>query len=545
MNPTIDPELLFYLGQSYQLWSDFEKAIVYYEKYRNSIDDNDKKQQKYIAKKIEECQTGILLVSTPVRVWVDNLGDSINSKYSEFSPVISADNKVLFYTARKPDSKGGKIDRSGKYYEDIYYSVRDFEEDWHAGKNIGAPINTESHDATVGIAPDGKSVFTYQGINAKNGDILITRQLDDGTWETPMPIGEGVNSKYHESSASLSFDEQTLFYVSNKPDGYGQHDIYVSQWDVDKKEWKAGKNLGPIINTEYEEKGVFYHSDSRTLYFSSDGHKNMGGLDVFKTFCDEKTDSWSTPENLGHPVNTPDDDIYLVVTGNTRYAYYSSGRPGGYGEKDIYKITFLGPAKNPVIATLENEAIAFKHSKADLKPLSIDEPKILLSVQLIDAEEEEGIPGQVFIVDSETKDTVTIETQPDGSFATLLDPDKAYSVGAVGDGFQFTSKSLTRELSRDAYQELEFVLLPLNIDQPKILLSGQIMGKEGEGGFPGTIIIIDPASSDTLNVIDTKDDGSFSVLLDVDKDYSVGAVSEGFQFKSQSLRTDLNMNGYI
>lgn len=155
--------------------------------------------------------TGIELKENPIRVWVDNLGDSINSEYPEFSPVISADNKVLFYTARRPDSEGQKKDRLGNYYEDIYYAVRQSGEEWSAGINIGPPINTDSHDATVGAAPDGKSLLTYQGISYKNGDILIAKQLDDGTWSVPMSIGIGINSKHHESSATLSFDEKTIF----------------------------------------------------------------------------------------------------------------------------------------------------------------------------------------------------------------------------------------------------------------------------------------------------------------------------------------------
>lgn len=458
VNPEIDPELDFYLGQSYQLWGEFEKAIGYYEKYKLTLDPNDTEQLFYLDKKIKESKTGIQLMENPVRVWIDNLGDSINSKYSEFSPVISADNKVLFYTARRPDSYGGKTDNTGKYFEDIYYSRREFAEEWQAAKNIGEPINTISHDATVGIAPDGRSLFTYQGISAKDGDILITRQLDDGTWEKPESIGNGINSKHHESSASISFDEQTLFFVSNKPGGFGQHDIYIAHWNEKSEKWGDVENLGDVINTKFEEKGVFYHNDSKTLYFSSDGHDNMGGLDVFKTVYNEETEVWSKPENLGHPINTPDDDIYFVVTGNSRYAYYSSWRPDGFGEKDIYKITFLGAPKKPEVMELSNEILAFTHARNELPSINKTKKKFLLSGQLkVDGE---PVPGEITVRDVKTNEVITqLETLPDGSYATLLEPDQEVEVSASADGFQFAKKTLMTDLDMTAYQDLDFELV--------------------------------------------------------------------------------------
>lgn len=466
VNPELDVDLKFYLAQAHQLCGNFETAIEFYQLYQTLIPANDKKQHRYIAKKIMESRTAIELTQSPVRVWVDNLGDSINSEYSEFSPVISADNKVLFYTARRPDSKGQKKDRLGKYYEDIYYSVRHSEEEWSAAHNIGDPINTESHDATVGVAPDGKSILTYQGISAKNGDILITRQLEDGTWEQPHSIGVGINSKHHESSATLSFDEKTLFFVSDQPGGYGQHDIYVSNWDEEKQEWGLAENLGPKINTMFEEVGVFFHANTKTLYFSSDGHRNMGGLDVFKSVYDPETNEWSEPENIGHPINTPDDDIYFVVTGNGRYAYYSSNRPGGYGEKDIYKITFLGPKKNPDLPEIKTYTPEPLETTTKFKTIKTAEPNFLLTGKIIDGQTLEGIQGQVYIVNAQTNQKIKVlESHPDGSFSALLVPGQQYALTAAGKHYTIASQTLTTEVdfeNREA--NMDFVLYPPSAD---------------------------------------------------------------------------------
>lgn len=466
VNPDLDVDLKFYLAQAHQLAGNFETAISFYKIYQSTIPANDKKQHRYIAKKIMESRTAIELVSKPVRVWVDNLGDSINSEYSEFSPVISADNRMLYYTARRPDSKGQKTDRLGKYYEDIYYAERGSEEDWSSAKNLGDPVNTESHDATVGVAPDGKSILTYQGISAKNGDILITRQLPDGSWEKPHSIGVAVNSKHHESSATLSFDEKTLFFVSDQPGGYGQHDIYVSTWNEEKQEWGRGENLGGEINTIFEEMGVFFHADSKTLYFSSDGHNNMGGLDVFKSVYNPETQEWSAPENLGHPINTPDDDIYFVVTGNGRYAYYSSNRPGGYGEKDIYKITFLGPKKAPNLPPLITDIEVEIEEKSTLPRLKPTAPTCLLTGKIRDGNTNEGIPGQLYIVNATTNQIVTqVETHPDGSYAAVLEPGQQYALTAAGKYFNISSKTLGVEADMANKElNLDFALFQPNMD---------------------------------------------------------------------------------
>lgn len=466
VNPYLDKDLKLYLAQAYQINGDFETAITFYKTYQNELPINDKKQHKYVAKKITESRTGIALMKEPVRVWIDNLGDSINSPYAEFSPVISADNRVMFYTARKPDSYGQKKDRLGNYYEDIYYAIRNNNGDWSQGINIGPPVNTESHDATVGVAPDGKSILTYQGISSKNGDILITKQREDGTWEIPQSIGIGINTKHHESSATLSFDEKTLFFVSDQPGGYGQHDIYISNWNDDKKEWDLAENLGPTINTNFEELGVFFHADSKTLYFSSDGHNNMGGLDIFKSVYDQETKAWSEPQNLGYPINTPDDDIYFVVSGNGRYAYYSSNRTGGHGEKDIYKITFLGPKKEAASPLLVSHEPLEKQTKNATKKLESKSNTFLLSGQIVDGDSKEGLMGSVFVINANTNERIErLTTHFDGSFSILLTPGENYALTAAGSKYTLSSMTLNTDSSDvDREISIQFLLYPPSAD---------------------------------------------------------------------------------
>jgi outer membrane protein OmpA-like peptidoglycan-associated protein len=465
VNPEVDPNIRFYLAQAHQLAGNFEEAIALYREHKDLIKEGDQIQRNYINKKISECRTGQELKANPERVWIDNLGDSINTEYPEFSPVISADNRVLFYTARRPDSHAGQRDETGAYYEDIYYSERQYGEDWSGSVNIGQPINTESHDATVGLAPDGKSLLTYKGINSKNGDIFITRENEDGTWQEPVSIGESINTKYHESSASLSFDEKTLFFESDQPGGFGQHDLYVSYWDEEKKAWGPAINLGPTINTEFEEKGVFFHPDNRTLYFSSNGHNTMGGLDIFKTVRDPETGEWSKPENIGYPINTPDDDIYFVVTGDTRYAYYSSYREDGFGEKDIYKITFLGPKKDPLLANAEmvnSDAELLSSTPHTLVKEFEDVKLFVLKGTVVDGKTKVGISSSLSIIDSKTNEKLTdIITNSDGSYSVVLTPGVSYAITVSGSSYTIASKTLNSSKD-DANKEIvmNFELFP-------------------------------------------------------------------------------------
>jgi hypothetical protein len=224
----------------------------------------------------------------------------------------------------------------------------------------------------------------------------------------------------------LSFDEKTLFFESDQPGGFGQHDLYVSYWDEEKKTWGPAINLGPTINTEFEEKGVFFHPDNKTLYFSSNGHNTMGGLDIFKTVRDPETGEWSKPENIGYPINTPDDDIYFVVTGDERYAYYSSYREDGFGEKDIYKITFLGDKKDPLLAEadiLSSDSELFGSTKTTLASEFDDTKLFVLKGTVVDGKTKVGISTNLSVTNAKTNEKVTdIITNSDGTYSVILVP---------------------------------------------------------------------------------------------------------------------------
>lgn len=463
-DPADYPDVDFHLAQAYHLDGQWDKAIDLFKGYKETLTEADESQRFFINKKIRECRVGKELSNNPVRVWVDNLGPTVNSKYSDFGPVISADNRELFFTSRRPNGKDNSTDETGYNYEDIYSCDRAFGEDWNEAQNLGDPVNTKSHDATVGISPDGKSLITYHGVSRKNGNLLITKRADDGSWQKLADIGDNVNTEYHEEGATLSFDEKKLFFVSDKPGGYGGHDIYFSEWDEANQTWGESKNLGTVVNTEFDEKGVFFHPDNKTLYFSSEGHKTMGGLDIFKTVYDAETGDWSAPENIGYPINTPDDDVYYVVSGNERFAYYSSFREGGLGEKDIYQITFLGNEKEPIFANsglvngdIENDEQTPVTSNFNQKDL------IIVRGFVAELGSGKALNSIVTFRDANTNEVLyEVTPESDGSYMMMVESGKDYAVTSSYPGYTIASQNLSVR-SEDEGKEyvLNFEMSPL------------------------------------------------------------------------------------
>ena len=354
LDPTADARLHYLLGRALHLSAKWAAAIAEYQRAtpvgsntRNgdaqTLTPND------LLRRIEECRNGQKLMAHPTRVFIDNAGPELNSSASDYGPVVSADEATIFITSRRAGSTGGKKAPDGNgYFEDIYQSTWKGKA-WSPALNLGPPVNTDDHNATVGLAPDGQRMMVYAGTNG--GDLLETT-LGGSAWGKPRALGSRINTRSHESSASYSPDGRFLYFVSDRPEGgLGGADIYKVELDGKT----PAVNLGPTINTPYGEEGVFMHPDGKTMYFSSEGHNSMGGYDIFKSVFENG--KWSEPENLGWPINTPDDDVFFVTSASGRHGYYSSDRPGGLGAKDIYRITFLGPEKQPLLNE-ENQLLA-------------------------------------------------------------------------------------------------------------------------------------------------------------------------------------------
>jgi outer membrane protein OmpA-like peptidoglycan-associated protein/tetratricopeptide (TPR) repeat protein len=353
LDPNISTDILLLIGQAFQFGNDFDNAIAYYEKHKAKIKEDaivkktNKNTLKAILTEIDEriakCNNGKKYTNDPLEYSIKNLGKGVNSGHADYAPAVNKDETVMIFTSRREGGTGiGNVDKDLEYFEDIYIS--EFKDgEWQLAQNIGTSINTEYHDASIGLSADGKTLFLYKDENG--GDIYISNQKKDGTWSKPEPISSNINSSYSENSVSISPDEQTLFFTSDRPGGKGGIDVYMSKLDKQGK-WGKPTNMGAPINTSSDEDGPFIDYDGKTLYFSSRGHEGMGGYDIFVSEYDSAAKKWSEPVNIGYPINTPDEDIYFVKSGDRRFGYYASVKDGGIGEKDIYKVAIPDNLQN-------------------------------------------------------------------------------------------------------------------------------------------------------------------------------------------------------
>jgi len=337
LNPDVDIDAHYLLGRAYHFNLEWDKAIEEYSRCLGKKSEVNDAEVVTAHRRIEECKNGKELMKTPVKVNIDNLGTAINTQFEEYVPVISADESVLYFTSRRPNTTGGEEETGIEdYFEDIYFS--EFKSGkWTEAKNLGAPVNSNRHDATVNLSVDGQRLFVYRDASKVDADISEAR-LIGRYWTETKKLNSNINTKVQETSASFTPDEKSIYFVSNKPGGYGGKDIYVSRQSA-TGDWGPAENLGPPVNTEMDEDAVFMHPDGKTLFFCSNGHKTMGGFDIFKTVFDNG--NLSEPENIGYPINTPENDVSFVLSASGKHGYYASAREGSYGKRDIFLITFL------------------------------------------------------------------------------------------------------------------------------------------------------------------------------------------------------------
>jgi outer membrane protein OmpA-like peptidoglycan-associated protein len=345
----LEEDYFFLLAQAYHLDYRFDEAILAYDKFIHLSGKRDKRK-KEVERWIDMCMDAKSLISSPVQVDIQNLGSKVNSAKAEHTPVISADESVIIFNSNRKGSIGGMMNIFGQpdtvyghYFDDIYVSIN-INDNWLKPVKIGAGLNTPQHDDVVSISPDGQTLFIYRSDSMVYGNLFYC-ELMGYSWGPLHKLPAPINSKYWENSGSISSDGNTFYMSSNRPGatGDGDFDIYMIRRLPDGS-WAEPQNLGNMINTKYDEYAPFIHPDGKSLYFSSKGHNSMGGYDIFKsTLLNGK---WSIPVNLGHPINTPDDDVDFVLSGDGKRGYYSSARPGGSGEKDIYVINFNSEYKD-------------------------------------------------------------------------------------------------------------------------------------------------------------------------------------------------------
>ncbi len=423
------------LATAYHLDYQFDKAIEKYKAHESSLTPEQlAKEVKIINKRIEECKTAKEMVAHPVRVFVDDLGDMVNSAYPDYRPVVVPEENMLMYTSARENTTGGKRDDDSYYFEDIYVS---YYEDgrWTLPAN-SYDLNSNNHDATAGISSDGSILFVYK---SSGGNNLYASVLVDNTYVMPEKLDNKINAGLRQTSASLSFDKTTLYFTCQKDDGYGGLDIYTSQLDA-KDRWQDPVNIGAVINTPYDEEGVYISQDGKTLYFSSQGHNTMGGYDIFKS--EYKDGKWQQPVNLGYPINTPDNDVFFTIASSNQRGYYSSKKKDGFGGQDIYMITFLGASK-PLVLSKDRLISSYRMAASAPKLAPKIEQNTILEGVILDEVTLTPLQATIEITDNSKNEILASfeSNSTSGAYLISLKPGKNYGITVSKKDYLFHSEN--------------------------------------------------------------------------------------------------------
>ncbi len=328
-------ELLLYLGMAYMYTYKFDDAIKYFNEYKLKAK---AKNQDLVNHYLKNCETAKILVKNPVNVTIENLGKDINSKFPDYNPFVTKDQGTLYFTSGR-EANAKKIKSSQGYFtSDIYFS-KVKEGEWMKAKGIGNIINTAEDEQCVYVTPDGKNMIIYIDNELVFGDLFISSVIDDKKFTKPVPFNNPVNTEGLELEGCMSDDAEILIISSKREEGLGETDLYMVK-KLPNGSWALPINLGPNVNTPYKEAFPRYDEKNKILYFSSEGHDNMGGFDIFKSQFNSETQTFEKAVNMGYPINTPEDNMQFSLAGNKRDGYISANRKEGLGDLDIYKLIF-------------------------------------------------------------------------------------------------------------------------------------------------------------------------------------------------------------
>lgn len=333
-----NPKGDFLLGRAYQYGNRFDDALKAFDKYFNKVKKDDP-LLKDLALEVQHCINGKEVTKFPLDVTFQNLGKNVNSGYADYYPFITENEGFMVYNSKRPKNADALKLYNGQYENSIYISKVENGE-YSEAKLIGEPVCAgNSGEEIIGMSAKGDILVIYKASSKGQGKIYLSRLTPMGTYGKLEALPEVINETGEVISACINNDASSIYFASYKKDGFGGTDLYVCN-KLPTGKWSKALNMGPEINTKYDEDFPNLSPDGKTFYFSSKGHSSMGGYDIFKASFDEETRIFGKPLNLGYPVNTSYDDLNFRISKNGRYGYVASLRGGGLGDFDIYRVTF-------------------------------------------------------------------------------------------------------------------------------------------------------------------------------------------------------------
>ncbi len=433
IDPRYDPQLSYDLGKLYFQQGQYEEAVPYLEDFltipsrRKEIDH---KAEHYL----RSARFAMHAVKNPVPFDPQNLGPAINSKHDEYLPAITADEQTLIITRRGPSDK--KTRGRGNYREEDFYVSHKKNGEWTEAENLGPPINTPGNEGAQCISPDGQYLF-FTACDRPDGfgscDLYYSRRVGE-KWSPPRNMGEKVNSRGWDSQPSISADGRTLYFSSSRKGSSGKTDIWKTTLDHEGG-WSEPVNVSSL-NTSFNDRSPFMHPDGRTLYFSSNGHPGMGGMDIFVARKKKDGEGFHKIRNLGYPINGTGDESSLIVSTDGKTAYFASeDREDVIGQIDLYSFEL------------------YEEVRAD---------KVTYTKGVVyDKESGKRLQARCELIDLETEETVVeVYSNPgNGSFLVCLPPGRDYALNVARPGYLFFSKNFSL---KDTLQTTE----PYKMDVP-------------------------------------------------------------------------------
>lgn len=431
ISPRHRPSDWYYIGRLEKELEHYEEAINAFSIYLDFRDNSFERNETAVRMK-EDCEFAIWAVSNPVPYEPVNMGPMINTSSPEYLPCLTADDQLLLFTRRVHDDRAPEGSQ-----DNLFYTRKDENQEWRKALSLDA-INSVYNEGAASISANGNTlVFTACAFygeygNGREGygscDLFITFLQGDG-WSRPENLGKNINSINWESQPSLSADGNALYFIRapKKRDKEANQEIYVSFKD-EFDNWSKAEKLPAVINTPYREETVLIHPDGHTLYFSSNGHPGMGGLDIFLSRKDANG-NWGEAKNLGYPINTPNDENSLMVSTSGELAYFSSNMEGGFGSFDLYSFE-LYPEARPLQVTYMKGKVFDKESKI-------------------------ALGARFELVDLESSETV-YSAQADaktGEFLIPITVGRDYALNAEEEGYLFYSENfqLKESISNEPY----------------------------------------------------------------------------------------------
>lgn len=437
ISPSYMPGVNMLVGDLELKFAHYDLALVCYENYLHLSSNLNEEFKREAAAKIKNCQFALEALKNPVPFEPINLGKGINTPEAEYFPSFTVDQQEIIFT------RDVKDERAQEGHQEDFFIAKLKDTTFMTALNAGSPLNSSGNEGGPTISADGRILF-FTACDRPDGlgscDIYLSQRKQDGSWSKPINIGAPVNSSAWESQPSFSSDGKTLYFIRGTytRDRSKTYDIYSSTFQIDLT-WSVPVLLSDTINTKGIEESVFLHPDNQTLYFSSDGHTGMGGLDVYVSRRLENG-RWGIPVNLGYPINTAADENSLVVSADGKRAYFASDRSGGYGNLDLFYFNLYSKVRPSLVS----------YVKAKVTDANTGTP-LAAQFEIIDVE-----TGKVVISNSTDKKY--------GEFLACLPAGKNYMLNVNKETYLFYSDYFECKTANEKQNAFE---LNIKLQQPK------------------------------------------------------------------------------